>query len=118
MSKGGGGSVANNVYNHFKIDNMVSSKITREATTYDMTTRTPTTAMQSYDMSILDVTMGSDVLTTTLSTGVDQQSLDVETAIARILPTVDKIVLEESFDMKMTAIFEGHGGGAMVFERA
>jgi hypothetical protein len=110
-------TVANNVYNHFKIDNMISTKITREATTYDMTNPgVPAVSLLSYDMSILDVTMDPNVISTTVA--VDQQALTVENAIASILPTVDKILLEESADMKMTAVFEGQGGGAMVFERA
>lgn len=47
----------------------------------------------------------------------DQESLDVEMAIAQILPTVNKILIESSEDMRMTAVFEGHSGGAMIFER-
>jgi hypothetical protein len=108
-------SVANNMHSHLKIENMVSTKLTREVTTYDMTTRTDTTAMQSYDMSVLDVTM-QPVITTTMMA--DPESIDVEMAIAQILPTVDKILLEELPGMPMTAVFEGMEGGVVVFERA
>jgi hypothetical protein len=107
-------NVANNMYSHMKITDMINTKLTREVTSYDLTTGSETTALKSYDMSSLDVTM-TPLITTTIAA--DQPSSVVENAIAQVLPTVDKIVMEGGDDMKMTAVFEGHSGGAMIFER-
>jgi hypothetical protein len=96
-------SVSNNMHSTLKIENMVSTTLSYPSRTYDM--------------SVLDVTMSPLTTTTSLVDVAEnpEESMNVEMAIAQILPTVNKILLESSADMPMMAVFEGHSGGAIDF---